>query len=159
MAVQLIQPTDKLQSGFRAKYNETANEVITGFTDNGDGTMDAEQFDSTSLPIDFTASFFTKQQVIDLLASYVPGRQPVEYEFTEADLVLDAVAGSYYLPYKTTGGGLVPDGVRPYSISSVQGTHEYAIPALLENDDAWTEPRIYGFPDPATAQEITIFAI
>lgn len=159
MAVQLIQPTDKLQSGFRAKYNETANEIIIEFVDQGDGTARAIQFDATWLTLDLTGSFFTKQQVIDLLASYVPGRQPVEYEFTEADLEEDVVAGSWYLPYKTTGGGLVPDGVRPYSISSVQGTHEYAIPALLENDDAWTEPRIYGFPDPSTAQQITIFAI
>lgn len=158
MAVSYILSTDKLQSGFRAKYNLSVAEIITLFTDNGDGTVTATQFDSTTLPIDLTVSFFTKAEIMALLADITPSVTKYEYEYTEADLVEDgAGTGNYYLPYLTPLGAAVPDGVRPYSITSLQGTHEYPIPALLENDNAWTEPRIYGFNN--STQTITIFAI
>lgn len=166
MSVQLIQPTDKLNSGFRAKYNETANEVITGFTDNGDGTATANQFGSGGLPLDLRGSYFTKQEVIDLLASYVPGRQPIEYEYTEADLVEEGSGdGNFYLPYKRPDGSPVPDGVMPYNIiftyEDPDNPGEFltnSVPvSAFTNNSQWTEGRIYGFSN--IPQTITIFAI
>lgn len=75
---------------------------------------------------------------------------------SEADLIDDG-GGNYYLKYTDAGGLAVTAGIRPYSISSVQGTHEYGIPAIVEDDDSWDFPRIYGFSN--VTQTITIFAI
>jgi len=158
MAVQYILSTDKLQSGFRAKYNLSVAQIITSFVDNGDGTVTANLFGGTTLTMDLTDSFFTKAEIIALLADLAAQKSPVEYEYSEADLVEDGTGtGNWYLPYLKPNGDPVPDGVRPYSIASVQGTHEYPIPALVENDDSWDEPRIYGFTN--TTQIITIFAL
>lgn len=158
MAVSYILSTDKLQSGFRAKYNLSVAQIITSFVDNGDGTITANLFGGTTLTMDLTDSFFTKAEIMALLADITPSVIKYEYEYTEADLVEDgAGTGNYYLPYKKPNGDPIPDGVRPYSIASGQGTHEYPIPALIENDNAWTEPRIYGFNN--STQTITIFAI
>lgn len=158
MAVEYILSSDKLQSGFRAKYNLSVAQIITSFTDNGDGTVTANLFGGTTLTMDLTDSFYTKTEINALFSGISPSRSPVEYEYTEADLIEDgAGSGNWYLPYLKPDGGTVPDGVRPYSIASAQGTHEYPIPALIENDDAWTSPRIYGFSN--VAQIITIFAI
>lgn len=77
---------------------------------------------------------------------------------SQADLIEDgAGTGNYYLKYTDAGGMAVTAGIRPYSINSVQGTHEYGIPAILEDDDTWDFPRIYGFSN--VTQTITIFAI
>jgi len=158
MAAQYILSTDKLQSGFRAKYNLSVAEIITSFTDNGDGTITANLFGGGTLTINGTTSFYTKSEINQMFVDVVPTKSPVEYEYDESYLVEDgAGTGNYYLPYKKPDGNPIPDGVRPYSIASAQGAHEYPIPALVENDDAWTEPRIYGFSN--VTQTITIFAI
>lgn len=73
MAVQYILSTDKLQSGFRAKYNLSVAEIITGFLDNGDGTVTASKFGGGTFTIDFTTSFYTKTQINALLAGLVVG--------------------------------------------------------------------------------------
>lgn len=77
---------------------------------------------------------------------------------SQADLIEDgAGTGNYYLKYTDAGGLAVAAGIRPYSISSLQGTHTYGIPAILENDTTYDFPRIYGFNN--TTQTITIYAI
>lgn len=158
MAVQTILSTDKLQSGFRAKYNLSVNEIITSFVDNGNGTVTANLFGGGTLTMTLTTSFYDKTQINALFAGVVPSKSPVEYEYDQTKLVEDgAGTGNYYLPYLTTAGGVVPDGVRPYSIASVQGTHEYGIPPIVEDDDLWDFPRIYGFSN--VTQTITIYAI
>jgi hypothetical protein len=158
MAIAYILSTDKLQSGFRAKYNLSVAEIITSFTDNGDGTVTAALFGGGTLTMDITSSFYTKSEINALIAGLTPSKSPVEYEYDETYLVEDgAGTGNYYLPYLKPNGDPIPDGVRPYSIASGQGTHEYPIPALVENDDSWTEPRIYGFSN--VTQTITIFAL
>lgn len=158
MAVQYILSTDKLQSGFRAKYNESVAQIITGFTDNGDGTITAALFGGGQLIINATTSFFTKTEITSLFSDVAAAKQPVEYEYTEADLIEDGSgSGNWYLPYLMPDGSDVPDGVRPYSIASGQGTHEYPIPALVENDEGWSSPRIYGFSN--VSQTITVFAL
>lgn len=88
----------------------------------------------------------------------ITGRDKTTIVKSQADLIEDgAGTGNYYLKYTTAAGAAVTAGVRPYSISSVQGTHEYGIPPLLEDDDAWDFPRIYGFTN--VTQTITIFAL
>lgn len=73
MAVQYILSTDKLQSGFRAKYNTSVGEIITGFTDNGNGTVTATKFDGGIFTINFTTSFYTKSEISALLSGLVVG--------------------------------------------------------------------------------------
>lgn len=158
MAVQYILSTDKLQSGFRAKYNLSVAEIPVSYVDNGDGTITVNLFGGGTKTINGTISFFTKAEIIALFADVVPSKSPVEYEYDQTFLVEDGTGtGNWYLPYLKPNGDPVPDGVRPYSIASVQGTHEYPIPALVENDDLWAAPRIYGFSN--TTQIITIFAL
>lgn len=77
---------------------------------------------------------------------------------TQANLI-DGGGGNWYLKYLDNNGDLLPADIMPYSVKSKQGAHTYPIPALLEDDYSWDAPRIYGFPDPATTQVITIFAI
>lgn len=157
MAVQLILSTDKLQSGFRSKYNLSVNEIITTAVDNGDGTVTFTKFGGGIITLDLTTSFFTITEVQALIAALGSPIQPIEIIKSETDLVADG--GNWYLEYRIGASTAVGDGIMPYSIISLQGTHTYPIPALLEDDTLWTYPRIYGFPDPATAQTITIFAI
>lgn len=113
MAVELILSTDKLQSGFRAKYNSSVNQIITGFTDNADGTVTAALFGGGTLTIDLTDSFFTKAQVTALLAALVPAPEVARVEFTgtsDADGELDLSAETtipvdpFIMAYPTAGG-------------------------------------------------------
>jgi hypothetical protein len=77
---------------------------------------------------------------------------------SQTDLIEDgAGTGNYYLKYTDASGLAITAGIRPYSINSVQGTHEYGIPAIVEDDDTWDFPRIYGFQN--VTQTITIYGI
>lgn len=77
---------------------------------------------------------------------------------TEADLVATG-GGNWYLELTDSGGAALPANVRPYSISVNQAGVESPVPALVYNDAGWDHPRIYGFPDSANAQAITVYAI
>jgi hypothetical protein len=68
MPLLTINGTDKLESGFRSKFNNNAQLLITGFTDNGDGTVTVTLFGGGSLPMALTGSFYTKSQVNTLVA-------------------------------------------------------------------------------------------
>ena len=112
MAVEYILATDKLQSGFRAKYNLSVAEIITGFTDNGDGTLTANLFGGGTLTIDLTDSFFTKAEITALFAEVQPpaALQRVEFNVTsdasgEIDLSAETTIPDFpmYIIYPNTG--------------------------------------------------------
>lgn len=121
MAVEYILSTDKLQSGFRAKYNFSVAEIITGFIDQGNGTVNAVQFDATTLPIDLTTSFFTKSEIIALFAG-IPTNTVTRVEFTAStnpgedtiDLSAESIpAFPTYVFYPTAGGPAQPGDFDP----------------------------------------------
>ena len=66
---QTIQSTDKLQSGFRAKFNANVALLITDITDNGDGTATVELQGGTNFQIDLGISFYTKDEVVSLITA------------------------------------------------------------------------------------------
>lgn len=72
--------------------------------------------------------------------------------FDETNLVLDADNGGYYLPVT----GLL--GRWPQSIKNKIDTKTITA-YTLEDDDAWTEPRYYGFTSNTDFQTISIQAI
>ena len=107
MPLQLIQSTDKLQSGFRAKANSNTNLIITGFTDNGDGTVTVALYGGTSLTLTLTTSFYTKAQVLALIALITPTDvAPI------SEIIVVAADGSLTINWQTD---LVPSGVVTYA--------------------------------------------
>lgn len=66
---QNILSTDKLQSGFRAKFNANVALLITDITDNGDGTATVTLQGGTNFQIDLGTSFYTKTQVEALITA------------------------------------------------------------------------------------------
>jgi hypothetical protein len=121
MAAEYILSTDKLQSGFRAKYNLSVAEIIISFVDNGDGTVTANLFGGGTLTMDLTTSFFTKAEVVSLINGIAP---PIidRVEFTEtADLTLGTIdlsaetipAFPVYKFYPTAGGVPQPGDYDP----------------------------------------------
>ena len=73
MAVELILSTDKLQSGFRAKYNASANEIIVSVADGGSGIATLTKKSGGTFSLNLTTSFFTKAEVVALIGSIVTG--------------------------------------------------------------------------------------
>lgn len=74
MAVKKILSTDTLETGFRAKYNETVDEIITGYEFPAavglqpDGyTLRLKKFGGGYIDINLQQFYYTKQQVTDLL--------------------------------------------------------------------------------------------
>lgn len=167
MSIQLILSTDKLQSGFRAKYNTSVNEIWVSLTDNNNGTVTIEKFSGGTIIASLTGSFFTKSEVTSLIAGLVPSRQPIEYAFNQDDILEDgAGSGNWYIEYKTETGEQVPDGVMPYAVMSQiedpDNPGEFIqnpISPFVYNKTIWTFPRIYSFPDPSTPQDIIIYSI
>lgn len=80
-------------------------------------------------------------------------------EWSELNLIEDVDAGSWYIEFKNEDGSALGETVRPYFVESKQGDHTFPIPPMLENDEAWAFPRIYGFPSSSTTQDIKIFAL
>jgi len=66
---QNILSTDKLQSGFRAKFNANVALLITDITDNGDGTLTVTLQGGTNFIVDLGTSFYTKDEVVSLISS------------------------------------------------------------------------------------------
>lgn len=66
--------------------------------------------------------------------------------------------GDWYLELTDTDNNALPPNVMPYNIRSVQGSHTYPVNPFVEDDYSWNHPRIYGFPDKAITQAITILA-
>ncbi len=69
---QNILSTDKLQSGFRAKFNQNVALLITDIVDNGDGTATVKLQGGTNFQINLGTSFYTKTQVQALVAGVTP---------------------------------------------------------------------------------------
>lgn len=69
MAVKQILPTDTLETGFRAKYNETVNEIITDYTFSVDGfTLRLKKFGGGFIDINLQQYYYTKQQLNTVLS-------------------------------------------------------------------------------------------
>lgn len=66
---QTILSTDKLQSGFRAKFNANVALLITDIVDNGDGTATVELQGGTNFVVDLGTSFYTKPEVQALITA------------------------------------------------------------------------------------------
>lgn len=66
---QTIGSTDKLQSGFRAKFNANVALLITDIIDNGNGTATVQLQGGTNFQIDLDVSFYTKAQVDALITA------------------------------------------------------------------------------------------
>lgn len=66
---QDILSTDKLQSGFRAKFNANVALLITDIVDNGDATATVELQGGTNFIVDFSISFYTKAEVQALITA------------------------------------------------------------------------------------------
>jgi hypothetical protein len=138
MGVELILSTDKLQSGFRAKYNSSVNQIITGFTDNDDGTATAALYGGSTLTIDFTDSFFTKAEVLALLAALVPVNPVERVEFTktsdangEVNLSAETTIpiAPFIMAYPTAGGMNLPVSFNPTTsiVYGLNPTTQYLI--------------------------------
>lgn len=63
MAIQPIGGADKLNSGFRVKYNETIGSIIVSGIDTGIGTVRLYKYDGSFITVNLTASFFTQEQI------------------------------------------------------------------------------------------------
>ncbi len=87
----------------------------------------------------------------------IDGTQSVDYNYTNADLILDVDTGNWYLDYKDEFN--MPILTKPYNITDTISTHTGPINAYYENDLSWDFPRIYGFPPNTTAQIITIHTL
>ncbi len=66
---QEILSTDKLQSGFRAKFNANVALLITDIVDNGDATVTVELQGGTNFVVDLGTSFYDKAQVQALITA------------------------------------------------------------------------------------------
>jgi len=66
---QNILSTDKLQSGFRAKFNANVALLITDIVDNGDGTITVTLQGGTNFQVDLGTSFYTKAEVASLIGA------------------------------------------------------------------------------------------
>ena len=115
MSVQLIVSTDKLQSGFRAKYNDTANEIWISAADNGSGSLVFTKFNTTAVTVPLTSSFFTKAEIIAMFAT-----------ITEGILVTDIADGSGQ--YDATG-----DGIPQYPNVTIYGADDNTSSAFYNN--------------------------
>ncbi|OOG19123.1 hypothetical protein BWD42_04015 [Sphingobacterium sp. CZ-UAM] len=67
MAIQKINSSDKIQSGFRAKYNAAVDEIWTSVADQGDGTLKITKFSGATLIVSLASSFYTKTELQNLI--------------------------------------------------------------------------------------------
>jgi len=63
MAIREILLSDTLEAGFRVKYNETIQEIITGGYDNGSGSLVLQQDSGAEITIDLNDSFDLASEV------------------------------------------------------------------------------------------------
>jgi len=70
MAVRQIEPTDTLETGFRAKYNETIREIITAGEITADGKLRLKKFDNSgTIDIPLLGLFYTQQQIDQMFSA------------------------------------------------------------------------------------------
>lgn len=68
MAIQKINSSDRIQSGFRAKYNATVDEIWTSVVDQGDGTLKITKFSGATVVVSLASSFYTKSELQSVIA-------------------------------------------------------------------------------------------
>jgi hypothetical protein len=75
MAIQKILATDRIESGFRTKYNQTVDEIWVNILDLGNGSIRITKVDGTSINVSLTSSFYTKSQIQNLLTGNLPATE------------------------------------------------------------------------------------
>jgi hypothetical protein len=63
MAIREILLSDTLEAGFRVKYNETIDEIITAGFDDGDGNLILQKNSGVQITIDLKDSFYLSTEV------------------------------------------------------------------------------------------------
>ena len=75
MAIQKIQPSDKLNSGFRSKYNATVDELWVSISDLGGGVIRISKFNGGSVDVPRNTSFYTKEDLRDIVSGVGPATE------------------------------------------------------------------------------------
>jgi hypothetical protein len=169
LAFQSILSTDKLQSGFRAKFNQNVLLLIKNgsISSDGSGILSLDLMNGSAIEIDLSGEMATIDYVDQAIANIAPPTTKIEIDKLQTDIVEDgAGSGNWYVEYREGASTPIPDGTLPYAItySYNDGTNDITRsvpPSGFENNSSWAFPRIYGFPDPTTAAtiEIIIYAI
>lgn len=98
MAIQNIVSSDKLQSGFRAKYNTSIDEIWVSGVDLGNGTLRVTKHNGDTYDIDLTTSFYTKAQTEVVLDDFMQQVTAMLGPLSPVWLYQDS-------PYFSTSGG------------------------------------------------------
>lgn len=103
-----------------------------------------------------------KKATLLVLVAYLQGKLTFStkavIDKTNFDILTDG-DGLFYMEFKDATGTAFAAGVRPYCVESKTSAITTPIPPLLYNNDAWSFPRIYNMPDPATTQAIKLYVI
>lgn len=75
MAIQKINSSDKLQTGFRSKYNATVDELWVSAVDIGNGLIEITRFNNTKFTVQLTTSFYTKQELQNIISGVGPATE------------------------------------------------------------------------------------
>ncbi|WP_293916521.1 MULTISPECIES: hypothetical protein [unclassified Sphingobacterium] len=75
MAIQKINSSDKLQTGFRSKYNATVDELWVSAVDLGNGLIEITRFNNTKFQFQLTTSFYTKQELQSIVSGVSPSTE------------------------------------------------------------------------------------
>lgn len=75
MAISKILPTDRLQSGFRTRYNATVDEIWVSISDKGNGSFEITKFNGQKISFNLQESFYTKAEIADLLSGNDPASE------------------------------------------------------------------------------------
>lgn len=107
-----------------------------------------------------------KKATLAVFAAYLAGKFKAIITLDQTKIVDEGGDANWYVEFKDADGDAIPVGFRPYFIETTYGdpdapgeTRTDPIPALMQNKSTWAFPRIYGFPDPATAQTINIYIV
>lgn len=81
MSIRKIIPSDKLESGFRSKYNETADEIITSANIDPSGKLQLVKYNNGKIEIDLTGQFYTEVEINQMLSDITAliGGKPFDY--------------------------------------------------------------------------------
>lgn len=168
LTFQEIQPTDKLQSGFRAKFNLNVDNLIIDGSIGDDGVLTLQtQGGVDTVQVDLSDVLATQDYVNAAISALNPSTTKIEIDKTQDDIVEDgAGTGNWYIEYREGPSTPIADGVMPYLITYAynDGANDVlkSVPAsAFEDNGSWSYPRIYAMPDPTTAATIliTIYAI
>lgn len=94
MAVQTILSSDKLQSGFRSKYNTSVNEIIVSAADQGGGIVRFTKHSGAYFDVNLGTSYYTKAAIDTLIAGFGSPASESAPGIIEIATDAEALAGS-----------------------------------------------------------------